>query len=171
MAKFGVGPDKVVDVQALFGDSVDNVPGAPGIGVKTASALIDEYGDLDTLLERADEIKQNKRRETLIEFADQIRLSRELVRLTCDAPAARAHRRLRGARSRPGDAVGVPGADGVPLAGPAGGRRQGAGEERRHLPERRAAAQAGQRPGGHAPLRPGRERHARRAAPVRHRRL
>ncbi|MFN3536426.1 MAG: DNA polymerase I, partial [Brevundimonas sp.] len=87
MAKFGVGPDKVVDVQALIGDSTDNVPGAPGIGVKTASALIAEYGDLDTLLERAHEIKQNKRRETLIEYADQIRLSRELVRLTCDAPA------------------------------------------------------------------------------------
>ncbi|MFT4954073.1 MAG: DNA polymerase-1 [Brevundimonas sp.] len=87
MAKFGVGPDKVVDVQALIGDSTDNVPGAPGIGVKTASALIAEYGDLDTLLARAGEIKQNKRRETLIEYADQIRLSRELVRLTCDAPA------------------------------------------------------------------------------------
>jgi DNA polymerase-1 len=84
--KFGVGPDKVVDVQALCGDSVDNVPGAPGIGIKTASALINEYGDLDTLLARAGEIKQQKRRETLIEFADQIRLSRELVRLDCDTP-------------------------------------------------------------------------------------
>jgi len=84
--KFGVPPDKVVDVQALCGDSVDNVPGAPGIGVKTASALINEYGDLDTLLARAGEVKQNKRRETLIEFADQIRLSRELVRLDCNTP-------------------------------------------------------------------------------------
>jgi DNA polymerase-1 len=84
--KFGVSPDKVVDVQALCGDSVDNVPGAPGIGIKTASALILEYGDLDTLLARAGEIKQNKRRETLIEFADQIRLSRELVRLDCNTP-------------------------------------------------------------------------------------
>jgi len=84
--KFGVPPDKVVDVQALCGDSVDNVPGAPGIGIKTASALINEYGDLDTLLARAGEIKQNKRRETLIEFADQIRLSRELVRLDCATP-------------------------------------------------------------------------------------
>jgi DNA polymerase-1 len=84
--KFGVPPEKVVDVQALCGDSVDNVPGAPGIGVKTASALILEYGDLDTLLARASEIKQQKRRETLIEFADQIRLSRELVRLDCDTP-------------------------------------------------------------------------------------
>jgi DNA polymerase I len=84
--KFGVPPDKVVDVQALCGDSVDNVPGAPGIGVKTASALINEYGDLDTLLARAGEIKQDKRRQTLIDFADQIRLSRELVRLDCDTP-------------------------------------------------------------------------------------
>jgi DNA polymerase-1 len=84
--KFGVAPEKVVDVQALCGDSVDNVPGAPGIGIKTASALITEYGDLDTLLARASEIKQEKRRQTLIEFADQIRLSRELVRLDCDTP-------------------------------------------------------------------------------------
>jgi DNA polymerase-1 len=84
--KFGVTPDKVVDVQALCGDSVDNVPGAPGIGVKTASALINEYGDLDTLLARAGEVKQQKRRETLIAYADQIRLSRELVRLDCDTP-------------------------------------------------------------------------------------
>lgn len=85
--KFGVGPDKMIDLQALIGDSVDNVPGAPGIGPKTAAQLLDEYGDLDTLLARAGEIKQPKRRETLINFADQIRLSRELVRLTCDAPA------------------------------------------------------------------------------------
>ncbi|WP_426010914.1 DNA polymerase I [Caulobacter sp. DWR2-3-1b2] len=84
--KFGVYPDKVVDVQALCGDSVDNVPGAPGIGIKTAAQLINEYGDLDTLLERAGEIKQPKRRETLIEYADQIRLSRLLVKLDCDTP-------------------------------------------------------------------------------------
>src|SRR6201997_3026590 len=84
--KFAVPPEKVVDVQALCGDSVDNVPGAPGIGIKTASALILEYGDLDTLLARAGEVKQQKRRETLIEFADQIRLSRELVRLDCETP-------------------------------------------------------------------------------------
>ena len=84
--KFGVTPDKVVDVQALCGDSVDNVPGAPGIGVKTASALINEYGDLDTLLARASEVKQDKRRQTLIDFADQIRLSRQLVQLDCDTP-------------------------------------------------------------------------------------
>ena len=84
--KFGVTPDKVVDVQALCGDSVDNVPGAPGIGVKTAALLINEFGDLDTLLERAGEIKQEKRRQTLIDFADQIRLSRQLVQLDCDTP-------------------------------------------------------------------------------------
>jgi len=84
--KFGVTPDKVVDVQALCGDSVDNVPGAPGIGVKTASALITEYGDLETLLARASEIKQDKRRQTLIDFADQIRLSRQLVQLDCETP-------------------------------------------------------------------------------------
>ncbi|HEY5071042.1 MAG TPA: DNA polymerase I [Caulobacteraceae bacterium] len=84
--KFGVPPEKVVEVQALCGDSVDNVPGAPGIGVKTASALIIEYGDLDTLLARAGEIRQDKRRQILIDFADQIRLSRELVKLDCDTP-------------------------------------------------------------------------------------
>ncbi len=80
-AKFGVGPERVVDVQALAGDSVDNVPGAPGIGIKTAALLINEFGDLDTLLARAGEIPQPKRRQTLIDFADQIRVSRELVKL------------------------------------------------------------------------------------------
>ncbi|HQT54224.1 MAG TPA: 5'-3' exonuclease H3TH domain-containing protein, partial [Phenylobacterium sp.] len=75
MEKFGVAPNRVVDVQSLCGDSVDNVPGAPGIGIKTAALLINEYGDLDTLLARAGEIKQDKRRQTLIDFADQIRLS------------------------------------------------------------------------------------------------
>ena len=85
-AKFGVGPDRVVDVQALAGDSVDNVPGAPGIGVKTAALLINEYGDLDTLLDRAETIKQPKRRQTLIEHADQIRLSKRLVQLDDHVP-------------------------------------------------------------------------------------
>ncbi|MEL6203812.1 MAG: DNA polymerase I [Pseudomonadota bacterium] len=84
--KFGVGPERVVDVQALAGDSVDNVPGAPGIGVKTAATLINEYGDLDALLERAEEIKQPKRRQTLIDHADQIRLSRRLVLLDDQTP-------------------------------------------------------------------------------------
>ena len=82
--KFGVSPDKVIDVQSLAGDSTDNIPGVPGIGVKTAALLINEYGDLDTLLERAEEIKQNKRRENLIEFAEQARISRELVTLKQD---------------------------------------------------------------------------------------
>ncbi|MEO1544810.1 MAG: 5'-3' exonuclease H3TH domain-containing protein [Pseudomonadota bacterium] len=83
--KFGVPPDKVVDVQALAGDSVDNVPGVPGIGVKTAADLINTFGDLDELLRRApDEIKQPKRREKLIEFADLARISRDLVRLDQD---------------------------------------------------------------------------------------
>jgi len=81
--KFGVGPERVVDVQALAGDSVDNVPGAPGIGIKTAALLINEFGDLDALLERTAEIKQPKRRETLEVNADQIRLSRKLVELDC----------------------------------------------------------------------------------------
>ncbi|MEM8800721.1 MAG: DNA polymerase I, partial [Pseudomonadota bacterium] len=84
LEKFGVEPERVVDVQALAGDSVDNVPGVPGIGIKTAAQLINEYGDLDTLLDRAGEIKKNKRRENLIEFADQARLSRDLVRLKQD---------------------------------------------------------------------------------------
>ncbi|MEM9716795.1 MAG: DNA polymerase I [Pseudomonadota bacterium] len=82
--KFGVGPERVIDVQSLAGDSVDNVPGAPGIGVKTAALLINEYGDLETLLSRAEEIKQPKRRETLINHAEQIRISRDLVTLKTD---------------------------------------------------------------------------------------
>ena len=84
--RFGVTPDKVVDVQALAGDSTDNVPGVPGIGVKTAAELINSYGDLDTLLARAEEIKQPKRRENLIQFAEQARISRDLVRLRDDTP-------------------------------------------------------------------------------------
>ncbi|WP_282152224.1 DNA polymerase I [Ruegeria atlantica] len=84
--KFGVGPERVVDVQALAGDSVDNVPGAPGIGVKTAALLINEYGDLETLLDRAEEIKQPKRRQTLIEKRDQIELSKKLVQLDENTP-------------------------------------------------------------------------------------
>src|SRR5215210_1181107 len=84
--KFGVPPEKVVDVQALAGDSTDNVPGVPGIGVKTAAQLIVEYGDLETLLARAGEIKQPKRRERLTEFAMQARLSLDLVTLKSDVP-------------------------------------------------------------------------------------
>ena len=85
-AKFGVYPERVVDVQALAGDPTDNVPGAPGIGIKTAAQLIGEYGDLETLLARAGEIKQPKRRETLLTHADQIRLSKRLVTLDCETP-------------------------------------------------------------------------------------
>ena len=84
--KFGVYPERVVDVQALAGDSVDNVPGAPGIGIKTAALLINEFGDLATLLDRAEEIKQPKRRQTLIEKRDQIELSKKLVQLDCKTP-------------------------------------------------------------------------------------
>ena len=82
--KFGVGPERVVDVQALAGDSVDNVPGAPGIGIKTAALLINEYGDLESLLDRAGEIKQPKRRESLIDNRAQIELSKRLVQLDCE---------------------------------------------------------------------------------------
>ncbi|MEM7490627.1 MAG: 5'-3' exonuclease H3TH domain-containing protein, partial [Pseudomonadota bacterium] len=84
--KFGVDPDRVVDVQALAGDSVDNVPGAPGIGIKTASQLIEEFGTLEELLDRAEEIKQPKRRQTLIDHRAQIELSKRLVQLDEETP-------------------------------------------------------------------------------------
>jgi DNA polymerase-1 len=84
--KFGVPPEKVIDVQALAGDSIDNVPGVPGIGIKTAAELITSYGDLETLLAKAGEIKQPKRREKLVEFAEQARISRQLVILKDDVP-------------------------------------------------------------------------------------
>ena len=84
--RFGVPPEKVVDVQALIGDSIDNVPGVPGIGVKTAAKLIGEFGDLETLLARAGEVKQNKCREALIEHAEKARLSARLVRLDSAVP-------------------------------------------------------------------------------------
>jgi DNA polymerase-1 len=84
--KFGVPPEKVVEVQALAGDSVDNVPGVPGIGVKTAAQLILEFGDLESLLARAGEIKQPKRRQNLLEYAEQARISRRLVELKDDVP-------------------------------------------------------------------------------------
>ncbi|ACM02282.1 DNA polymerase I [Cereibacter sphaeroides] len=84
--KFGVYPERVVDVQALAGDSIDNVPGAPGIGIKTAALLIQEYGDLESLLARAGEIKQPKRRAAIEENAEQIRISKRLVALDCNTP-------------------------------------------------------------------------------------
>jgi DNA polymerase-1 len=84
--KFGVGPDKVIEVQALIGDSSDNVPGVPGIGIKTAAQLIGEYGDLETLLKRAQEIKQDKRRQSLIDNAEIARISKRLVTLDQNVP-------------------------------------------------------------------------------------
>ena len=87
--KFGVDPSKVIDVQALAGDSSDNVPGVPGIGVKTAAELINKYGNLETLLKSADEIKQNKRRETLIKNKEKAIISKKLVTLKHDAPVDR----------------------------------------------------------------------------------
>ena len=86
MEKFGVGPDKVIEVQALIGDFSDNVPGVPGIGVKTAAQLIGEYGDLETLLKRAGEIKQDKRRQSLIDNAEIARISKRLVTLDQNVP-------------------------------------------------------------------------------------
>ena len=86
MEKFGVPPDKVIEVQALIGDSSDNVPGVPGIGVKTAAQLIGEYGDLETLLKRASEIKQDKRRQSLIDNAEIARISKRLVTLDQNVP-------------------------------------------------------------------------------------
>ena len=82
--KWGVPPEKMIDLQALTGDSIDNVPGVPGIGPKTAAQLLDQFGDLDTLLARAAEIKQDKRRESILAHADAARISRELVRLKND---------------------------------------------------------------------------------------
>ncbi|RUZ68326.1 DNA polymerase I, partial [Mesorhizobium sp. M7A.F.Ca.US.003.02.2.1] len=84
--KWGVPPEKMVDLQALTGDSVDNVPGVPGIGPKTAAQLLEQFGDLDTLLARAGEIKQDKRRESIIANADKARISRQLVTLMNDVP-------------------------------------------------------------------------------------
>src|SRR4051794_9512255 len=86
LEKFGVPPEKVGDVLALMGDSVDNVPGVPGIGPKTASQLIQSYGDLETVLASTDQISKPKLKQSLIDFAADARLSRELVRLVCDAP-------------------------------------------------------------------------------------
>ena len=88
--KFGVPPSRVVDVQALAGDSVDNVPGVPGIGIKTAAQLINEYDSLEELLNRAEEIKQPKRREKLIDHAEDARISQKLVKLDDDAPVPMA---------------------------------------------------------------------------------
>ena len=86
LEKFGVSPDKVIDVQALAGDSSDNVPGVPGIGVKTASQLINEYGSLEKLLDNASSIKQEKRRESLLNNAELAIISKKLVSLFSEVP-------------------------------------------------------------------------------------
>ena len=123
--KFGVGPDKVIEVQALCGDSVDNVPGVPGIGVKTAAELINTYGDLENLLEHAPEIKQPKRRESLIEHAAKARLSRELVKLDDHVPLPCPLERPGGQADRPQRAAALAQADGVPHARHADGAAPG----------------------------------------------
>ena len=119
--KFGVPPEKVIEVQALIGDSTDNVPGVPGIGVKTAAQLIGEYGDLETLLARAGEIKQEKRRQSLIDNAELARLSKRLVTLDDQRQARRAARRPRGARARLQAPGRLPQGDGVQHADAARG--------------------------------------------------
>ena len=106
--KFGVPPDKVIEVQSLIGDSTDNVPGVPGIGVKTAAQLIGEYGDLETLLARAGEIKQEKRRQALIEQCREGAHLEEAGHARRQGEARRAARRPRGARA------GLQAADRVP---------------------------------------------------------
>ncbi len=111
--KFGVGPDKVVEVQALCGDSTDNVPGVPGIGVKTAAELINTYGDLETLLTRAAEIKQPKRREALIENEAKARLSKVLVKLDDNVPLPCPLSALIVQAVRPGEALSVSRRNGV----------------------------------------------------------
>ena len=114
--KFGVPPEKVIEVQALIGDSTDNVPGVPGIGVKTAAQLIGEYGDLETLLARAGEIKQEKRRQTLIDNAEKARHVEEAGHARRQREARRAARRPRGARAGLQAADRLPQGDGIQLA-------------------------------------------------------
>jgi 5'-3' exonuclease len=114
--KFGVPPEKVIEVQALIGDSTDNVPGVPGIGVKTAAQLIGEYGDLETLLFRVPEIKQEKRRQSLIDNAEAARMSKKLVTLDDQCEARRADRRSGRARAGLQAPDRVSQGDGVQLA-------------------------------------------------------
>ncbi|MBN2906556.1 MAG: DNA polymerase I [Rhodobacteraceae bacterium] len=151
--KFGVGPDRVIDVQALAGDSVDNIPGAPGIGIKTAALLINEFGDLDTLLDRAGEIKQPKRRQTLIDNRAQIELSKRLVTLDTETPldftldalevkepdadtllAFLAQMEFRTLTKRIGDALGVEPPD-IAVPTPAGGAAPDAPTQMPFAPE------------------------------------
>ena len=113
--KFGVPPEKVIEVQALIGDSTDNVPGVPGIGVKTAAQLIGEYGDLETLLARAGEIKQEKRRQSLIDHAEAGPHLEEARHARRPRQARCADRRSRRARARLQEADRVPQGDGIQL--------------------------------------------------------
>ncbi len=130
MEKFGVGPDKVIDVQALIGDSTDNVPGAPGIGPKTAAELMAMFGSLEAILERANEIKQPKRRETLINHADQIRLSKVLVTLKDDVPVEENWGDFAVRAPRSGAAAAIPRCDGISHAVAARARAFRQGERR-----------------------------------------
>ena len=129
--KFGVPPEKMIDLQALSGDSTDNIPGIPGIGPKTAAQLLEEYGDLETLLERAGEIKQNKRRENLIEFADLARISKKLVTLVTDMPIEVPLGCTDPGANRRAEAGGFPQGDGIQYADP-----QGCGNHRVLMPAR-----------------------------------
>ena len=138
MERFGVPPTKVIEVQALIGDPTDNVPGVPGIGVKTAALLINEYGDLDTLLARASEITQPKRRESLITFADQARLSRTLVILDTHVPLDVPLAETSGPPARGRDAAELHAQAGVQHLAPPHRRRP----RRRGSRRRRACAQA-----------------------------
>ena len=139
--KWGVPPEKMIDLQALTGDSVDNVPGIPGIGPKTAAQLLEQFGDLDTLLARASEIKQDKRRETIIDNADKARISRELVTLKNDVPVDRRARRFRAAAAERAEADRLPEDDGIHHADPPrrrGDRHRPCGDRR----ERRSRSRA-----------------------------
>ncbi|MDE2446014.1 MAG: DNA polymerase I [Alphaproteobacteria bacterium] len=106
LEKFGVTPDKVIDVQALAGDSADNVPGVPGIGPKTGAELINTYGSLEALLEKAGEIKQQKRRENLIQYAEQARISKRLVTLVQDVPVKEELSSFSVEKPKPTDLIG-----------------------------------------------------------------
>ncbi len=135
--KFGVTPDKVIDIQALAGDSTDNVPGVPGIGVKTAAELINTYGSLEELLARAGEIKQPKRRENLLANAELARISKKLVTLSCDVPLETLAGRTGAAQARCAAPAGVRAGQRVPRAGDphhdaARRRRKRRGSQGRH---------------------------------------
>ena len=173
--KFGVPPEKVIEVQALIGDSTDNVPGVPGIGVKTAAQLIVEYGDLETLLERAGEIKQEKRRETLIDNAEQARISRAAgaarrqgrrsrCRSTtsrCTSPTHEADRVPQGDGVLHADAPGRGDIRGIDAVADRGGCRLRAARARRPAPRQaRRPTLAGDRSAGAAAPRQARRRRA-----------